>query len=111
MQQKRRTRTRATELRRWQAHISAQAKSGLSRAQYCRQHDLSYHAMTYWQRKLVSNKNSETATLVPVSLPPDFTVESHPQIQLFLPGRISVALGKDFSSAALHRLLCALEAR
>jgi hypothetical protein len=67
--------------------------------------------MTYWQKKLLSNKNCETATLVPVSLPPEFPVESHPQIQLLLPGKISVALGKDFSPTALHRLLSTLESR
>ena len=38
--------------RHWQAHISAQRKSGLSRAAYCKEHNLSYHAATYWNRKL-----------------------------------------------------------
>ncbi|MFV0437527.1 MAG: IS66 family insertion sequence element accessory protein TnpA, partial [Desulfopila sp.] len=31
--------------RKWQAHVKALAQSGLSRAEYCRRHSLSYHAM------------------------------------------------------------------
>ena len=31
----------------WQRHVRAQQESGLSRAEYCRQQNLSYHALTY----------------------------------------------------------------
>ena len=33
-------------------YVEALAQSGLSRREYCRQHNLSYHAATYWLRKL-----------------------------------------------------------
>ncbi len=36
----------------WKAHAEAQRQSGLSRAEYCRRHNLSYHALTYWVKKL-----------------------------------------------------------
>ncbi len=51
----------------WQAHIRAQQKSGLSRAEYCRLHGLSYHAMTYWQRKM-SEFSRKTSQLAPVPM-------------------------------------------
>jgi len=35
----------------WLAHLGAWQKSRLSRAEYCRQHDLSYHALNYWKKK------------------------------------------------------------
>ncbi|MEA3467094.1 MAG: hypothetical protein U9R57_02590 [Thermodesulfobacteriota bacterium] len=38
---------RSTSQRHWQAHVKAQMQSGLNRAEYSRQHKLSYHAMTY----------------------------------------------------------------
>jgi hypothetical protein len=33
--------------------------------EYCRRHDLSYHALTYWQRKLY-RPSRQPAQLVPV---------------------------------------------
>ncbi len=36
----------------WQAHLDRWRRSGLSRAEYCRRHDLSYWSMTYWCKKL-----------------------------------------------------------
>ncbi|MDD2469065.1 MAG: hypothetical protein PHI97_34290 [Desulfobulbus sp.] len=35
----------------WQAHVKALADSGLSRREYCHQHHLAYHALTYWVGK------------------------------------------------------------
>ena len=35
----------------WRSHISAWQKSGLSRAKYCRQNNLSSHALGYWHKK------------------------------------------------------------
>ena len=35
----------------WQTHLKALATSGFSRSEYCRRHNLSYHALTYWVRK------------------------------------------------------------
>lgn len=40
-----------SRVRFWQAHVRALAASGLSRRGYCRRHQLSYHALTYWVRK------------------------------------------------------------
>ena len=48
--------TRHRRRRQMSCHVNALAKSGLSRAEYCRQHNLSYHSMIYWQEKLSSIK-------------------------------------------------------
>ncbi len=99
--------------RHWQAHIKAQKRSGLSRAEYCRQHKLPYHALTYWHNKL-SRTNSKNSTLVPVLLhaikhPPVQTESSG--LKIVLPGNISVEVGNNFSPATLTRLLTTLEDR
>ena len=100
--------------RRWQAHVNALAKSGLSRAEYCRQHNLSYHTMNYWQRKL-SRSNNRQATLVPVTLPAALMrnggQHNQADLQIILPGKMSVAVGNNFSPATLSRLLTVLENR
>ena len=100
--------------RHWQAHVKALKKSGLSRAEYCRQYNLSYHALTYWQRKL-SGPGSSKSTLVPVTI--GHRIEQSPVqpdragLKIILPGRLSVEVGDHFSPATLTRLLATLESR
>ena len=100
--------------RRWQAHVKAIAQSGLSRAEYCRRHNLSYHALAYWQRKF-SQPTSTTTTLVPITLQTDAgqKARQHDQaeLQINLPGKMSIAVGDNFSPATLNRLLTVLEHR
>jgi len=104
----------ASHRRRWQAHVIAAEKSGLSRAEYCRRYDLSYHAMTYWKRKL-SRSNNRQATLVPVTLPAALMrnggQHNQAELQIILPGKVTVAVGNNFSPATLSRLLTVLEKR
>jgi len=99
--------------RHWRAHIKAQKRSGLNRAEYCRQHELSYHAMTYWFGKL-STPSSKT-TLVPVSLKNNIeqnTIQAdRAALKINLPGRVAIEIGNNFSPATLTRLLDTLESR
>ena len=100
--------------RHWQAHVKALKQSGLSRAEYGRQHHLSYHALTYWQRKLSSRSNG-SSTLVPVpfvrSMGPSSMQSDRAALKIILPGRMSVEVGDDFLPATLTRLLTTLVSR
>ena len=49
----------------WQEQIKLKRESGLSRAAYCKKHDLSYHRFAYWEQKKVMRKPSQ---LLPVKL-------------------------------------------
>jgi hypothetical protein len=103
----------ASHQRRWQAHVTAAEKSGLSRAEYCRRYNLSYHAMTYWKRKLV-RPNGRKASLVPVTLPATLMRNgwhNQAELQIILPGKMSVSVGDNFSPVTLNRLLTVLENR
>ena len=103
----------ACNRRRWSAQVKAFERSGLSRAEYCRQHNLSYHAMTYWLRRFSASKES-TSTLVPVPFHP---LKLNPintaseTIRVILPGGLTVEIGDNFSELALTRLLRMLEQR
>jgi len=100
--------------RHWQAHVRALQQSGLSRAEYCRQHKLSYHALAYWQRKL-SEPGSNVSTLVPVpfghGLSQALPRSDRAALRVILPGKMSVEVGDTFSPATLLRLLATLENR
>ena len=98
--------------RHWQAHSKAQKKSGLSRAEYCRRHDLSYHALTYWQRKL-SGPSRQPAQLVPV--PAETMTRARPAsdsgVKVLLNDRIAIEVAEHFSPRALSQVLFVLENR
>ena len=101
----------------WQAHVSAQAQSGLSRAEYCRQHQLSYHAATYWNRKFSkpSKPASNETTLVPVTFASSIKINSAPTarsvLKVILPNKIAVEVDDGFSPTILTKLLLTLERR
>ncbi len=104
----------ACRRRHWQAHVKALKQSGLDRAEYGRQHNLSYHALSYWHRKL-SGPGSGKATLVPVTFGDSIgqkTVQpDRAALKIILPGRLSIEVGDHFSPATLTRLLATLEGR
>lgn len=107
--------TQSSTPRYWKAHVEALQQSGLTRAEYCRQQKLSYHALTYWQRKLSAKPSSKRTTLVPVplkSLMDQSTVQSkRAALRVVLSDKIAVEIGDNFSSATLTRLLATLEHR
>lgn len=98
--------------RHWQAHISAQRKSGLTRAAYCKEHNLSYHAATYWSRKLSQFEQKQTI-LVPVRFYSNIALNTYQTarsgLKVILPNKIMIEVGDDFSPATLKKLLTALE--
>ena len=48
----------------WQGHVDQCQQAGMSKAAYCRTHDLNYSKFLYWHQKLSSTSNQ----LIPVRL-------------------------------------------
>lgn len=98
----------------WQVHVKAMEESGLSRAEYCRRRNLSYHALGYWLRKL-AKPIAKPSILVPITLPaqinPDVSTANQAALTILLPGKVAVAVGDNFSSVTLNKLLTLLENR
>jgi transposase-like protein len=94
----------------WSQHVAACATSGLSRAAYCRQHDLSYWTFNDWRRRLGSTGSSATSprqALVPVmmtsapSTAGALELRVGDQVRLSLPASVDAAwLGSLLRSAA-----------
>ena len=99
--------------RHWSARVKAFEISGLSRAEYCRQHRLSYHAMSYWCRRFSKNKESNS-NLVPVPFHYLQNQQVRPiraPLRLILPEEMSIEIGDNFSEHTLTKLLSVLERR
>ena len=100
-----------SRVRFWQAHVRALAASGLSRRGYCRRHELSYHALTYWVRKFRQvPAHASPPALVEVPLcPPALVHRSGPPFRLHLGDDRLLEIEADFDAASLGRLLGVLE--
>jgi len=100
--------------RHWQAHIQALEKSGLNRAEYCRRHNISYHAMNYWLRKN-SKRSSSQPTLVPVPFQTGLNIaapsSSGNTVRVVLPGNVAIEVNDNFSPSTLASVLSVLEER
>ncbi len=96
----------------WQAHVAQQAKSGLNRTEYCRQHSLSYNALTYWCRKLSKPMRPHERSLVPIIIPSTQMPEQQSvALKVLLPGQATIEIGDDFLPATLNKLLDIFKAR
>lgn len=58
----------------WKAHVAHQNASGLSKAEYCRRHKLSYHCFGYWCRRT----SVQPKKLIAVSLKSALPVKETP---------------------------------
>lgn len=100
--------------RHWQTHVKACQESGLTRAEYCRQHNISCRALAYWHKKMGSPKFKESI-LVPVSLgrgkSENFIAPDQADLKIIMPGNMKIEIGENFSPVSLLRLLAVLENR
>jgi transposase-like protein len=95
----------------WQTHVKALTESGFSRSEYCRRHNLSYHALTYWVRKHgVNTKSKPLLALVEVPVRSALPVRRpEAALRLHLASGIMLEIEPDFDQAALGRILTVLE--
>ena len=59
----------------WKNHVELQKISDLSRADYCRQNNLSYHNFAYWLKKWPPYERQESSRLIAIK------IKSDPEIQ------------------------------
>ena len=101
----------------WKHHVRAWNKSGLSQAEYARNHQLSvktfgYHKRRYAEKTVQHAHDSiEPKPLIPVSVAQEPAPEylSETGITLISPGGFRVELTSGFNAEALKQVLSLLE--
>lgn len=77
----------------WESHVHAWQISGLSKARYCREHELNYQQFIYWAPKTRQTTKSQIPKFLPVAIKPE-TVS--PGLQIRLPnGAIISGISED----------------
>lgn len=89
----------------WEPHIRGWKESGISQADYCRDHGLNIRVFGYWKRKLC--RKSPEPGFVPVLIKPAGTVASRSDasLRLIIREDMCVEIGDRFNPDTLRRLL------
>jgi len=110
----------------WQQHLRAWSQSGLTQADYCRQHQLSRAAFGWWKRQLQGKPkprrslpdtkrprhDRQTAVqFVEVQRGPDISPGSSAAVyEVLLSQGRAIRIGHDFDPDVLKRLIATVEA-
>lgn len=110
----------------WQKHLRAWSQSGLTQADYCRQHQLSAAAFGWWKRKLQGKpkarrrfsgrkrpqRDRQTAVqFVEVQPGPHVDTSGGPAVyEVLLSRGRAIRIGHDFDPDVLRRLIATVEA-
>jgi len=110
----------------WQEHLRAWSQSGLTQADYCRQHQLSAAAFGWWKRQLQGKpkprrrspgtkrpqrRRPTTVQFVEVQRGPAIDTGSSPAVyEVLLSQGRTIRVGHDFDPDVLKRLIMTVEA-
>ena len=120
------TRKRTSRRPFWQQHLRVWSQSGLTQADYCRQHQLSAAAFGWWKRQLQDKPKPQrrslgaerpqrdhpaTVQFVEVQRGPDVkTSADAAAYEVLLSHGRAIRIGHDFDPAVLKRLIATVEA-
>ena len=86
----------------WQAHDEACRKSGLTRVEYCNQHNLNVKTFAYWRQRI--KKGAVPVRLV--QLPT--AVQQPPTAVRLVVNGCSIEVAEGFNAATLAAVVCVL---
>lgn len=93
----------------WLEHIRKWQESGLSKAEYCRQNDLTKH-LFYYRCQRLRPASPDEGTVVPLSFQVGDISPNQPCLVITVGGRYQVAIEGDFHPPVLQKLIKTLEA-
>jgi len=93
--------TRADKPSYWESQVSSWRGSGLSQAQFCRDHNLKARDFGYWKRKLA--RSSSAVTFVPLRVQSSPSAPS--SLGLVLESGLRIEVRDGFSPGALKDLI------
>lgn len=96
---------KAKNARQWQSHLQVWGSSGLTQAEYCREHKLSEKAFNYWVRK---NRQRDSLQLVPLKIQPEVLparVISARELKLRIGSSACLEIPADFDPAAFEKII------
>lgn len=97
--EKNRAAERAEKRRLWEVRLKNWKASGLSQAQYCREHGLGVHRFIYWKKRIMPEKISL------VELPIPGLLRSLPALCLVVGEHYRIEIQEGFDAASLQQVI------
>jgi hypothetical protein len=92
----------------WRQQIEGWRTSGLTRAEYCRQHNLSYDRFIYWKRKFSKESNPAFIELKLPAVPYPKMISPASSLRVSV-SRFQVSVDRHFDPETLRELIYTLE--
>lgn len=89
----------------WEQHVTQFMDSGLSKAQYCREHELTYHQFVYWVPQFSPINNEQVAAVTANRfLPVTLSQSAQPaELEITLPSGVQInGITEHTSALAIH---------
>lgn len=91
----------------WKKRIEHWRQSGLSQAEYCRQHHLKDHQLTYWKRRFEKTETAVSFVSLPVGT--SALAVNHPPLVLSIDNHFKVEIRPGFDGHLLRQLIATLQ--
>jgi len=93
----------------WKQHIDSWQQTGLTQAEYCRQHNLKHHQLVYWRKRFL--KTETDVSFVPLQLEDLLDLparQDQASLTLIINNQFKVDIRAGFDAHLLRQLIFAL---
>jgi len=93
----------------WKQHIDSWQETGLTQAEYCRQHNLKHHQLVYWKKRFLKTETS--VSFVPLKLGDLMEMPARPDqtsLTLVISNQFKIEIRAGFDAQLLRQLIFAL---
>jgi len=93
----------------WKQHIDSWQQTGLTQAEYCRQHNLKHHQLIYWRKRFL--KTETDVSFVPLQLEDLLDLparQDQASLTLIINNQFKVDIRAGFDAHLLRQLIFAL---
>ena len=93
----------------WKQHIASWQETGLTQAEYCRQHNLKHHQLVYWKKRFL--KTETEVSFVPLKLEELLAIPARPEsasLSLVINNHFKIEIRAGFDAQLLRQLIFAL---
>jgi hypothetical protein len=91
----------------WKKRIEQWRQSGLSQAEYCRQHHLKDHQLSYWKRRFEKTESAVSFVSLPVGT--SALAVNNPPLILSIDNHFKVEIRPGFDGHLLRQLIVVLQ--
>ncbi len=93
----------------WRKHIDSWQQTGLTQAEYCRQHNLKHHQLVYWRKRFL--KTETDVSFVPLQLEDLLDLPARQKqapLVLVINSQFKIEIRAGFDAQLLQQLIFAL---